>query len=101
MNSSRQDSNDAQFSSLVHVHEEYQSFAYVDIEPEPHELDDDVWIEVASREWDDEKLLDDARPGRRNGREKAHNFGKSKSTCCGCCEECGWTAKDSSLWKKS
>lgn len=37
----------------------------MDVEPAPEELSEDEWIEVEDREWNDEKLLDDARPGRR------------------------------------
>jgi len=35
------------------------------IEPSPSEGSESDWVEVADREWNDEALLDDARPGRR------------------------------------
>jgi hypothetical protein len=35
------------------------------VEPNDEELSNADWIEVADREWDDEQLMDDARPGRR------------------------------------
>lgn len=56
-------------SKRVHLLQE--SIAEVDLEPESHELSDNDWIEVDGREWSDEWLLDDARPGRRRCRGKA------------------------------
>jgi hypothetical protein len=37
------------------------------VEPHDDELSDSGWTEVPDREWSDEQLLDDARPGRRKG----------------------------------
>lgn len=37
------------------------------MEPGDEELSDSAWIEVDDREWTDEQLMDDARPGRRKG----------------------------------
>jgi hypothetical protein len=35
------------------------------VEPQPNEISEAEWIEVDEREWSDERLMDDARPGRR------------------------------------
>jgi hypothetical protein len=37
----------------------------IKVEPRDDELSNVDWIEVADREWDNEQLMDDARPGRR------------------------------------
>jgi hypothetical protein len=37
------------------------------VEPHDDELSNSGWTEVPDREWSDEQLLDDARPGRRKG----------------------------------
>ena len=36
-------------------------------EPTKDELSDSEWIEIEEREWTNDQLLDDARPGRRQG----------------------------------
>jgi hypothetical protein len=41
------------------------------VEPSDVELSNVDWIEVADREWDDEQLMDDARPGRRTAKVNA------------------------------
>ena len=38
------------------------------VEPTDSETSDSDWIEVDDKEWNDEQLKDDARPGRRRGK---------------------------------
>ncbi|KAH7094391.1 hypothetical protein FB567DRAFT_542848 [Paraphoma chrysanthemicola] len=55
------------------------------ISPHGSELSDSDWIEVSDREYTDEDLMDDARPGRRkreNSRSKGGYLRKLDSCVC-------------------
>jgi hypothetical protein len=51
------------------------------VEPHDDELSNLGWTEVPDREWSDEQLLDDARPGRRKGVSEATGCESGQGGC--------------------
>jgi hypothetical protein len=47
--------------------EDFDAIDTSSVEPTADELSDSEWIEIEEREWTNEQLLDDGRPGRRQG----------------------------------
>jgi len=82
---------------LIHALEDLQTLANVDMEPEAHELEGCTWIEIASREWSDEKLLDDARPGRRKRLVCVDSFARSNELDWGCASSEGIQETDDAV----
>lgn len=51
-----------------HIDEDFDHNAASHAEPTSGELSDSDWVEMEDKEWTDEQLIDDARPGRRTGK---------------------------------